>query len=180
MDGVDIREWDVYALRRRIGIVPQDVFLFAGDIATNVGLGRVSSAVIDQAIVDANAANFIASLPEGLRQSVVERGISFSAGQRQLLAFARALAAAPDILVLDEATANIATTTEEDIQAGVDKLMQGRTSIAVAHRLSTIRSADQILVMHNGQICERGQHDELLAVHGLYYRLHAMQYDNLR
>ena len=176
LDGVDVREWDVEALRRHIGVVQQDVFLFAGDIEGNIGLDRTSRDRVEQAARDVNADRFIATLPEGLAHQVAERGVSFSAGQRQLLAFARALAAQPDILVLDEATANIDTETEMWIQEAVNKLMDGRTSIVVAHRLSTIRNADKILVMHHGRIREEGRHEDLLAQQGIYYRLHQLQY----
>jgi len=176
VDGVDIRKWDVEALRRCIGVVQQDVFLFAGDIEANIGLERTSRYKVEQAAYDVNADRFIGTLSAGLGHQVAERGVSFSAGQRQLLAFARALAAEPDILVLDEATANIDTETEMWIQEAVDKLMRGRTSIVVAHRLSTIRNADKIIVMHHGRIREEGRHEELLALEGIYYRLHQLQY----
>ena len=176
VDGVDIRKWDVEALRRCIGVVQQDVFLFAGDIEANIGLERTSRYKVEQAAHDVNADRFIGTLSAGLGHQVAERGVSFSAGQRQLLAFARALAAEPDILVLDEATANIDTETEMWIQEAVDKLMRGRTSIVVAHRLSTIRNADKIIVMHHGRIREEGRHEELLALEWIYYRLHQLQY----
>ena len=176
VDGVDIRKWDVEALRRCIGVVQQDVFLFAGDIEANIGLERTSRYKVEQAAHDVNADRFIGTLSAGLGHQVAERGVSFSAGQRQLLAFARALAAEPDILVLDEATANIDTETEMWIQEAVDKLMSGRTAIVVAHRLSTIRNADKIIVMHHGRIREEGRHEELLALEGIYYRLHQLQY----
>ena len=176
VDGVDIRKWDVEALRRCIGVVQQDVFLFAGDIEAKIGLERTSRYKVEQAAHDVNADRFIGTLSAGLGHQVAERGVSFSAGQRQLLAFARALAAEPDILVLDEATANIDTETEMWIQEAVDKLMRRRTSIVVAHRLSTIRNADKIIVMHHGRIREEGPHEELLALEGIYYRLHQLQY----
>ena len=178
VDGVDIRQWDMGALRRRIGIVPQDVFLFSGDVESNIRLGapQLSSQEVEDAARHVNADRFIRALPDGYAHAVNERGTSFSTGQRQLLSFARALAAAPDILVLDEATANVDTETEMLIQEAVEKLMRERTSIVIAHRLSTISHADKILVMHRGQVREEGRHEELLAKGGIYYRLHQLQY----
>ena len=178
VDGVDIREWDTEELRRRIGVVQQDVFLFAGDIERNISLGQlgVSREQVVRAAEGVNADSFIAGLPDGYDHAVAERGASFSSGQRQLLAFARALAAEPDILVLDEATANIDTETEMLIRQALAKLMRGRTSIVVAHRLSTIREADKILVLHHGRIREQGRHEELLEMGGIYHRLHQLQY----
>ena len=180
VDGVDIREWDVEELRRHIGIVQQDVFLFAGDVEDNISLGnkQVTRQRVEQAAHDVNADRFIRNLPAGFAHPVNERGTSFSTGQRQLLAFARALASAPDILVLDEATAHIDTETEMWIQEAVAKLMHHQTSIVIAHRLSTIASADKILVMHRGQIREEGKNEELLARRGIYYRLHQLQYED--
>ena len=178
VDGVDIQEWDTEELRRRVGVVQQDVFLFAGDIEENISLGNpdISRAVVEQAAHDVNADRFIDSLPDGYGQKVHERGVSLSVGQRQLLSFARALAAAPDVLVLDEATSNVDTETEMWIQEAVERLMQFRTSIVIAHRLSTIRNADKILVLHHGEIREEGKHEELLKKRGIYYRLHHLQY----
>ena len=178
VDGLDIREWDVEVLRRHIGVVQQDVFLFAGDVERNISLGKagISRAQIEQAARGVNADGFIGNLEHGFAHPVTERGASFSAGQRQLLAFARALVCEPDILVLDEATANIDTETEVLIQEALEKLMDNRTSIVIAHRLSTIRNADKILVMHRGRIREEGRHEELLEMRGIYHRLHQLQY----
>ena len=182
VDGVDVRDWDVRDLRRRIGLVQQDVFLFAGSLADNIALGAGSDGGpvprerIVQAARDTNADRFIDRLPDGYDQAVGERGVSLSAGQRQLLSFARVLAAGPEVLVLDEATANIDTETEMWIQEAVGRMMGGRTSLAIAHRLSTVRKADAILVLHRGQVRELGRHEELLARGGLYHRLHQLQY----
>ncbi len=177
VDGVDIREWDVQALRRRVGIVQQDVFLFSGDIESNIGLGAagMTREKVERAAHSVNADRFIAQLPDGYAHEVGERGAAFSSGQRQLISFARALASDPDILVLDEATASVDTETEMWIQEAVEKLMHSRTSIIIAHRLSTIRHADKILVMHRGEVREEGRHEELLAERGIYFRLHQLQ-----
>ena len=178
IDGIDIRAWDIENLRRHIGVVQQDVFLFSGDIESNISLGdsAMSQAHIAQAARYVNADRFIERLPDGYHHQVAERGAAFSTGQRQLLSFARALAAEPDILVLDEATASVDTETEMWIQEAIQKIMHDRTSIVIAHRLSTIRSADKILVMHHGRIREEGRHEELLAKKGIYHRLHQLQY----
>ncbi|MBT5872710.1 MAG: ABC transporter ATP-binding protein [Candidatus Latescibacteria bacterium] len=180
VDNIDIREWNVEALRERIGVVQQDVFLFAGDVAANIALGmpEISQDKIEQAAKFVNADRFISMLPDGYGHNVKERGSDLSVGQRQLLSFARALAAEPDILVLDEATASVDTETEMWIQDAVEKIMHDRTSIVIAHRLSTIRSADKILVMHHGKIREEGRHEELLRLNGIYARLHKLQYDS--
>ncbi|MGA1198637.1 MAG: ABC transporter ATP-binding protein, partial [Candidatus Latescibacterota bacterium] len=181
VDGLDIRDWDVSTLRRRIGIVQQDVFLFAGDIESNISLGNpnITHEQVVLAAHQVNADRFINQLPKGYESSVLERGSSLSVGQRQLLSFARALANDPEILVLDEATANVDTETEMWIQEAVEKLMASRTSIVIAHRLSTIRHADKILVMHHGQLREEGRHEELLAMKGIYARLHQLQYKDV-
>jgi ATP-binding cassette, subfamily B, multidrug efflux pump len=173
IDGVDIRDWDVEALRDRIGIVQQDVFLFSGDIESNIRLSNqeITRGQILQAAQDVNASPFIERLPNQYQEYVTERGSTLSSGQRQLLAFARALAFNPDVLILDEATANIDTETEMWIQQAVTRLMRERTSIVIAHRISTIRSADRIIVLHKGQVREQGSHDELIA-----QRLHRLQY----
>jgi ATP-binding cassette, subfamily B, multidrug efflux pump len=179
VDGVDVRQWDLAALRGRIGLVQQDVFLFAGDIGSNIRLGdpSIEAAEVEAAATSANADRFITKLPQGYQQPVNERGVSLSAGQRQLLAFARALVRRPDILVLDEATANVDTETEVWIQEAVEKLMHQRTTIAIAHRLSTIRNADRILVLHRGLVREQGSHDELMQLEGIYHRLHQLQFE---
>jgi ATP-binding cassette subfamily B multidrug efflux pump len=178
VDGVDIREWDVERLRQCIGVVQQDVFLFAGNIEDNISLGApgVTHAQVLQAAKDVNADRFIDQLPDGYHEHVQERGASLSVGQRQLLSFARALAADPDVLVLDEATSNVDTETEIWIQEAVEKLMKVRTSIVIAHRLSTIRNADKILVLHRGKVAEEGTHQELLDKGGIYSKLHELQY----
>jgi len=179
VDGLDVREWHAEELRRRISIVQQDVFLFSGDIGANIRLGEkaIGAAEIEQAARYVNAAPFIERLPQGYDHAVAEGGSTLSAGQRQLLSFARALAFDPEILVLDEATSSIDTETEQLIQDATAKLMSDRTSIVIAHRLSTIRNADQILVLHRGEVRERGRHEELLRQGGIYARLHRLNYD---
>ncbi len=176
VDGVDIRELAQEELRELIGLVQQDVFLFTGDIAANIRLG---SALSDRAVMDAaervGAGRFIERLPERYAHRLGERGQNVSVGERQLLAFARALAADPAILVLDEATSSVDAEAEELIQRAIAELMRGRTSIVVAHRLSTVQHADTILVLHHGEIRERGSHRELLAAGGLYERLYQLQ-----
>jgi len=178
VDGIDIADWEVESLRQRISIVQQDVFLFAGDVRTNIRLGNgdITDERIARAARDVNADRFIDRLPDRFTHEVNERGSSLSAGQRQLLAFARALAFDPDLLILDEATSSVDTETETWIQEAVKRLMHARTSIVIAHRLSTIRSADKILVIHHGEIREEGTHDELLKKGGIYSRLHELQY----
>lgn len=180
VDGVDIREWDSSELRRRVGVVQQDVFLFSGDIETNISLGaeEIPHDRVLKAAQDVNADRFIGRLPDGFKEEVNERGSSLSVGQRQLLSFARALAADPDVLVLDEATSNVDTETEMWIQEAVETLMKQRTSIVIAHRLSTIRNADKILVIHHGKIREEGTHEVLLGQKGIYHRLHQLQYQD--
>ena len=176
VDGLDVRDWDLDALRRRIGIVQQDVFLFTGSIEGNIRLGeeRITTEQVRTVARYVNADRFVDRLPEGYLQSVTEGGTSLSAGQRQLLSFARALAFDPPILVLDEATSSIDTETEQLIQAAISRLMLERTSVVIAHRLSTIREAEQILVLHHGQVRERGGHDELIRADGIYARLYRL------
>ncbi|MBI2179483.1 MAG: ABC transporter ATP-binding protein [Deltaproteobacteria bacterium] len=178
IDGVEIREWDKQALRRQLGLVLQDVFLFSGDIAENITLGdaRISEARMIEAARRAQIAPFVERLPGGYQEEVQERGSTLSQGQRQLLSFARALAFDPRILILDEATSSVDTETELLIQAALEELLKERTALIIAHRLSTIKSADRILVVHKGEIWEQGSHEELLAQGGLYARLYDLQY----
>ena len=178
VDGVNIRDLRIRDLRRHIGLVLQDVFLFSGSIEQNVTLGNpdITREDVQRAARLVGADRFIERLPEGYEQDVRERGASLSHGQRQLLSFVRALVYNPEILVLDEATSSVDTETEILIQEALEKLMQGRTSLVIAHRLSTIQHADQILVIHKGQIRERGTHQQLLALDGLYRKLYELQY----
>jgi len=178
IDGIDIRRYRVSDLRRNIATVLQEVFLFTGDIKGNIRLNNtdISDEKIREVAHYVNADHFISRLPHGYDEAVTERGSTLSAGQRQLLAFARALAFDPAILVLDEATANIDTETELLIQDALPRLIAGRTTIVVAHRLSTIQHADKIIVLHKGRIREMGTHQELLAHKGIYYDLYRLQY----
>ncbi len=178
IDGIDIRDLRLAELRRRVGLVLQDVFLFSGSIAHNLTLEDpdITEADMRRASELVGADAFIRKLPDGYGQDVRERGASLSHGQRQLLSFVRALVYDPEFLVLDEATSSVDTETERLIEQALEKLMAGRTSLVVAHRLSTIRHSDRILVMHKGQIREQGAHQELLAMDGLYRRLYELQY----
>ncbi len=178
VDGVDVRQWDLERLRRAIGLVLQDVFLFSGTIAGNIRLGEesIDAERLRWAAAEVHALEFIERLPEGLDAVVRERGAGLSVGQKQLIAFARALAFDPRILILDEATSSIDTETEQRIQRALERLLAGRTSLVIAHRLSTIRRADRILVLHKGELREQGTHQELLALRGIYYRLYLLQY----
>ncbi|MBO4414523.1 MAG: ABC transporter ATP-binding protein [Lachnospiraceae bacterium] len=177
VDGVDIRDMDTDELRHAIGQVQQDVFVFTGDIASNIRLGNdsISDEDIRKAAKTANADTFIEKLAQKYNEAVSERGSTLSAGQRQLLSFARTLAFDPKILVMDEATANIDTETETLITEALERLMKGRTTIMVAHRLSTIQHCDCIMVMHKGRLRERGTHQELLAADGIYKKLYELQ-----
>lgn len=180
IDGIDVRKICVEDLRRNIGQMLQDVFLFTGDVRANIRLNEtgITDAEIKAAAETVNAAGFISRLPGGYAHEVIERGAAFSAGQRQLLSFARTLAFKPSVLILDEATANIDTETESLIQDALGKLMEGRTTIIVAHRLSTIQNADKIIVMHKGRIVEEGDHQQLLNQGGIYYKLYMLQYEH--
>ncbi|HEX7279676.1 MAG TPA: ABC transporter ATP-binding protein [Solirubrobacterales bacterium] len=174
VDGHDLRGVQQRALRRQLGIVPQEGFLFSGSVRENVAFGRpeASTDEIEAAIAAVGATEFVAALPDGLETQVGERGIQLSAGQRQLVAFARALLAEPRILILDEATSNVDVRTEKTIERGLERLLHGRTAIVIAHRLSTIRRAGKIVVLEDGQIAEQGTHDELIAAGGPYSKLY--------
>ena len=178
VDGLDVREWNKQALRCHLGLVLQDVFLFSGDIEANITLGdsRIGREQMIDAARRVHIEPFIEKLPHKYKEEVQERGSTLSQGQRQLLSFARALAFDPRILILDEATSSVDTETELLIQDAVAELLKDRTALIVAHRLSTIKNADRIFVIHKGEIWEQGRHDELLAQGGLYSRLYALQY----
>ena len=178
VDGVDVREQDLRALRQRFGVVLQDPFLFTGTVATNIRLGSswIKDEQMKRAAEDVNVADFIATLPGGYDEPVTERGATLSTGQKQLISFARALAHAPGILILDEATSSVDTETELRVRAALERMITGRTSVLIAHRLSTIQRADTILVMHKGQLREKGSHQELLMQRGLYWKLYRLQY----
>ncbi len=176
--GMDVREWDLTALRRQVGLVPQDVFLFTGSVEANLRLsgdGAVSREILERAATLANARGFIESLPGGYGFEIRERGANLSHGQRQLLAMARALVYNPAVLVLDEATSSVDPESESLIQDAMDRLLAGRTSLIIAHRLSTVKMADRILVLHKGRVREEGTHAELLRRGGIYARLHELQ-----
>ena len=178
LDGVDLREWDLQSLRENFAVVLQEIFLFSGTIAGNIRLGRqdISDERVRWAAHEVSAEPFVNRLHGGYEAEVKERGAGLSVGQKQLISFARALAFDPAILILDEATSSIDTETEQLIQQAIERVMRDRTSIVVAHRLSTIQRADQIIVLHHGEIRERGTHQELLAQHGLYWKLYKLQY----
>ena len=177
IDGVSIKDYPIHVIRDRMGLVLQDPFLFYGSVKDNIRLHNegITDEEIEEAAKFVQADTFISKLEDGYDHQVVERGATFSSGQRQLIAFARTIATNPKILILDEATANIDTETEEAIQTALSKMRKGRTTIAIAHRLSTIQDADLILVLHQGEIVERGTHQELLALKGLYHKMYLLQ-----
>ena len=177
IDDRDIRDYSIQELRKKMGLVLQEPFMFYGTVASNIRM--FNKEVTDQEVRDAahfvQADRFIEDLPDAYDSRVIERGASYSSGQRQLISFARTLVTDPKILILDEATPNIDTETEQIIQTGLARLQEGRTTIAIAHRLSTIQNADLILVLESGRIVERGTNDELLAKHGFYYDMIQLQ-----
>ncbi len=178
IDGVDLREMDLPSLRRRFGVVLQDPFLFSGTVGGNIRLGTdwIEDEDVEKAAEDVNLADFVRALPGGFREEVRERGSTLSTGQKQLISFARALAHEPKILILDEATSSVDTETEFRVQDALNHMVEGRTSIIIAHRLSTVQRADNIIVMHKGQVREMGTHQQLLAQRGIYYKLYQLQY----
>ncbi len=178
LDGVDVREWDLQSLRENFAVVLQEIFLFTGSIASNIRLGRedISDERVQWAATEVRADRFIQRMPHLYESEVRERGAGLSVGQKQLISFARALAFDPALLILDEATSSIDTETEQLIQQAIERVMRSRTSLVVAHRLSTIQRADNIIVLHHGEIREQGTHQDLLALHGLYWKLYKLQY----
>jgi ATP-binding cassette subfamily B protein len=180
IDNVPLKAFDNEELRKKIGLVLQDPFLFVGNISQNIRLynGQITDKDVEEAAQFVQASSFIEKLPNQYKTELGERGSTFSSGQRQLISFARTMAFSPQILILDEATSNIDTETEEEIQAALQKMRNGRTTIAIAHRLSTIQDADLILVLHRGEIVERGTHQELLRQRGLYHKMFLLQHGN--
>ena len=178
IDGVDVRDMDLAGLRSRFGVVLQDPFLFSGTIGGNIRLGTktITDEDIEQAAEEVNLADFIRALPRGFDEEVRERGSTLSTGQKQLISFARALAHDPKILILDEATSSVDTETEFRVRDALDRMVAGRTSLIIAHRLSTVQRADKIIVMHKGQVREMGTHQQLLARRGIYFKLYQLQY----
>jgi ABC-type multidrug transport system fused ATPase/permease subunit len=177
LDGVDLKQWSKSQIRKNISLVMQDVFIFAGNLGDNISLGRDDMDVrsLKSATSEANALAFIERLPNGFQQDIGEGGSTLSTGERQLLSFARALATNPRVLILDEATSSVDPETERLIQEAISRMAAKRTTLVVAHRLSTIRNADRILVMHKGRIREQGTHDELIALEGIYYKLNMLR-----
>jgi len=180
LDGVDVRDWDLQSLRQNFAVVLQDIFLFTGTVESNIRLGRedISDERLRWAASEVRADRFIERLPETYKSEVRERGAGLSVGQKQLISFARALAFDPALLILDEATSSIDTETEQFIQEAIGRVMRDRTSVIVAHRLSTIQRADNIIVMHHGEIREQGSHHDLLTLRGLYWKLYKLQYSD--
>jgi len=178
LDGVDLRDWELQSLRENFAVVLQDIFLFSGTVESNIRLGRedISDERVTWAAKEVHANKFIERLNHGYKAEVKERGAGLSVGQKQLISFARALAFDPALLILDEATSSIDTETEQLIQQAIERVMRDRTAIVVAHRLSTVQRADQIIVLHHGEIREQGTHQELLAQRGLYWMLYKLQY----
>jgi ATP-binding cassette, subfamily B, multidrug efflux pump len=178
IDGVDVKDMDLVDLRSRFGVVLQDPFLFSGTIGGNIRLGtqRIKDADIEKAAEDVNLADFIRALPKGFDEEVRERGSTLSTGQKQLISFARALAHEPKILILDEATSSVDTETEFRVRDALNRMVEGRTSLIIAHRLSTVQRADKIIVMHKSQVREMGTHQQLLAKRGIYFKLYQLQY----
>jgi ATP-binding cassette, subfamily B, multidrug efflux pump len=178
IDGVDVKEMDLTDLRSRFGVVLQDPFLFTGTIGGNIRLGteRILDEQVAKAAEDVNLGDFVRALPKGFNAEVRERGSTLSTGQKQLISFARALAHEPKILILDEATSSVDTETEFKVRDALSRMVEGRTSLIIAHRLSTVQRADKIIVMHKGQVREMGTHQELLANRGIYFKLYQLQY----
>jgi ATP-binding cassette subfamily B multidrug efflux pump len=178
IDGVDIKEMDIADLRRRFGVVLQDPFLFTGTVESNIRLGTewISDTDVEKAAEDVNLSDFIHTLPNGFKEEVRERGSTLSTGQKQLISFARALAHNPKILILDEATSSVDTETEFRVREALSRMVEGRTSVVIAHRLSTVQRADKIIVMHKSRLREMGTHQELLSQRGIYWKLYQLQY----
>jgi ATP-binding cassette subfamily B multidrug efflux pump len=180
LDGIDLRKWSKSRLHKNMGLCMQDVFIFAGNLAENISLGReeIDAEAVELAAGEVNALPFIRRLPEGFNHEISEGGSTLSAGERQLLSFARALALKPQLLILDEATSNVDPATESLIQDAILRMAYKRTTLIVAHRLSTIRNADRILVMHHGRLVEQGRHEELMSLGGIYYKLNKLSLTN--
>ena len=178
IDGVNVKDMDLADLRRRFGVVLQDPFLFTGTVEGNIRLGTqfITDEDVQQAAIDVNLADFIRTLPQGFKEEVRERGSTLSTGQKQLISFARALAHNPKVLILDEATSSVDTETEFKVRDALSRMVEGRTSVVIAHRLSTVQRADKIIVMHKGLVREEGTHQQLLAKRGIYYKLYQLQY----